>query len=388
MFGISSGHKRVKNVVVVDIGSTSAAVAIIALHGSEPATVIAAERLQLPLEERTQEATMIGVGGVLKTAGENVQKKFVASNQKKNVAIHGVSVIVHTPWCNSKTSRMNAVFEKDTVITGKIISDLAQKALKSQGVDTKNLLEANVIRVELNGYPSGKPIGKRAREVVVHVLSSDFASGMRSTLEEALQSIFPHSAPVFRSATRVAITVLNEEDNPIHDYLLVDVESEGTTFTAVHSGVPTGHEIAPLGVQTIVKKISGPGLPEDTLSQFRMLAKDQCSDPACEDIKASIARAEPEIVRIFGEAMSKSATPRRLPDALILMTHPDMFSWLSNLFSRIDFAQFTLTTQPFMLRKLHMQDLDAVSQGKMGIVEDSGLALGIQFACIEQTMLK
>lgn len=385
MFGITSGHKRVRNVAVVDIGSTSAAVAIIAIHPHEPASTIAAEHVQLSIEQRTQEATIAGIGESLKTAGENAQKKYVTSKQKGSPVIHAIYVITHAPWSNSKTARATMIFKGDVLITDTMISDLAKKALGDQGVDGKNLLEASVIRVELNGYPSGKPVGKHAKEIVVHVLVSDFIPLIRSEIEETLQKIFPHCSPVFHSATRAAITVLRERPNPISDYLLVDVESEGTTLTAVRNGVTTEHETAPLGLQTILKKISESGIGEETLSLIRMLARDQCSDPACEAIKTSIARAEPELVRIFGEAMGKSSTLHRLPDTLILIAHPDIFSWLSKLLSRIDFAQFTLTTQPFTLRKLGTADFDGLSQTKHSITEDPGLELGIGFVSLEQS---
>jgi hypothetical protein len=222
-------------------------------------------------------------------------------------------------------------------------------------------------------------VGKHAKEIIVHVLVSNSPEGIRSLIEAALQKIFPHLSPVFRSATRAAITILREGANPVSDYLLVDVESEGTSLTAVRNGVTSEHELVPEGLQTIVKKIAESGLPEETLSLMRMLARDQCSDPACETVLASIARVEPELVRIFGEAMGKSAALHRLPDTLILIAHPDILPWLSELFSRIDFAQFTLTTQPFVVRTLSTVGLTRSAQPQSGVALDPGLALATEF---------
>ncbi len=372
------GHKRGEIVGVVDIGSTSAAVAIVETHPHDLAIVLATERAQLPIEERTQEATIAGIGEMLKTAGGNAQKKYAATKQASS-PIQGVHAIVHAPWTSSKTVQTAASFEKDTAITDKVISDLAKKALAEAKVDAKNLLEANVIRVELNGYPTAKPVGKHAKEIIVHTLLSEFTPGIRDLIIETVQKVFPRMPPpVFRSATRAAITILREANNPESNYLLVDVESEGTSITAVRDGVTAEHELIPEGTQTILKKIAGTGMPEETLSLLRMIARDQCSDPACETLQASIAKIEPDLVRVFGEAMGKAGAKNRLPETMILIAHPDMFPWLAKLFSRIDFSQFTLTAQPFVVKKVDSMNLPEAVQSP-DTLHDPGLALAIRF---------
>ena len=385
MFKMHLWRRRERVVAVVDIGSASAAVAILVIGPDGSASVIAAERVQLSIEQRTQDAAIAGIGESLKTAGENVQKKYAASKQKSNAAIDELFVIMHAPWSRSQTARATATFKDDVLITDRIISDLAKKALAEEHtIDGKNLLEASVIRVELNGYPSAKPVGKRVKEIAVYALLSDFTSDIRDLIETTLQRIFPTLSPVFRSATRAAVTVLRERTGPIKDYLLIDMESEGTTLTATRNGVTTEHELVPEGLHTILKRISESGMPEETLSLIRMLSRDQCSDPACGTMQASIARVEPELVRIFGEAMGKCASLHRLPDTLILIAHPDILSWLSVFFSRIDFAQFTLTTQPFVVKALDHAELIGSVQSLNGVVLDSGLALGCGLVHIEK----
>jgi hypothetical protein len=296
-----------------------------------------------------------------------------------------VHVILHAPWSRSKTVRASNTFKEETIITDRIISDLSNKALADENdINTKNLLEASVIRAELNGYPTGKPVGKSAHEIAVYALLSDFAPGIRSETESTLQRIFPHLTPVFRSATRAEITVLRQGRHPKSDYLLIDMESGGTTLAAIRDGIPAEHELVSEGLYTILKKISASGMPEETLSLLRMLSREQCSDPACETLQASMARVEPELVRIFGEAMGKCAALNRLPDTIVLIAHPDVVSWLSKFFSRIDFAQFTLTTQPFAVEALDTTGLTGLLQPPAAIALDSGLALASRFVTIEQ----
>ena len=83
--------------------------------------------------------------------------------------------------------------------------------------------------------------------------------------------------------------------------------------------------------------------------------------------------------------MGKSAAIHRLPDTLVLLAHPDILPWLSKFFSRIDFAQFTVTTQPFTVRTMLPNNAPGdASQTAQGSAEDPGLALAVGFVTIEQ----
>lgn len=391
MFGISFGHAREKIVAVADVGSGSAGVAILAIRPGLPASVIVAERTLLPLEERTRDATVAGVGEQLTKAAENVAKAYRAHIEKGRGAVSGLSVILRPPWSRSKTAHATAAYKKETFITDGMIKELAKKALADEkDLDRENFLEASVMRVELNGYPSGEPVGKRAEEISVFALLSDSPSGIRTEVQTSLQKVFPHLSPIFRSSTWALITVLRALSrsngvgtNRREDYLIVDMESEGTTFIVVREGIAMEHSLMKEGSSTILKRVSESGMPEETLSLMRMLSRDQCSSSACEAISNSIARAEPELVRMFGEAMGKCASSRRLPNTFVLMVHPDMAPWLSKFFSRIDFAQFTLTTQPFTVETLGAQVLSQWVQPKNGMVLDSGLALAAGLVNIE-----
>ena len=111
-----------------------------------------------------------------------------------------------------------------------------------------------------------------------------------------------------------------------------------------------------------------------------MAAHDHCEDKACEDIKNGMARAEQELIRIFGEAMARLATSRRLPNKLVLAVESDMADWLSHFFSRIDFTQFTVTTQPFSVEVLSAENLkNLVTASDSGKNVDSGLLVAAAF---------
>jgi hypothetical protein len=384
MFGITTGRTREKIIAVADIGSGSAAVAILALHPDKPAAVLAASRSVLPIEERTQEATIAGIGAHLAKSGEDAQKAYAARAGKGMKSVGSLLCVMRAPWSRSRVVQASSVFEHETLVTGELIAGLAQQALAGEReLDRGNFLEASVVRVELNGYPTGEPEGKYAREAEVFALASDCDPRIRAEVEASLQVVFPHLSPLFRSGTRALVSVVRERDDRDNSSFIVDMASEATTLTVIRDGVMQDHRTIPEGVRTILKRVSASGMPEETLSLMRMLARDQCSQPACDDLRASLARVEPEFVRVFGEAMGKSASGRRLPDALLLIVNPDMAPWLSKFFSRIDFTQFTLTAQPFAVEALAPADFARWVLPESGVTLDSGIALSCALSAID-----
>ncbi len=385
MFGMNLGHTRENVVAVVDVGGCSAAIALIAVEKNKPARVIAAERTPFVFDERPLEATAAGVAAQLTAAGEKIQKSYTAFLQNGGAAAKELFVILHAPWVHSRVTRLESKFAENTLITDRIIADMAAKALAAeQNLDKKNLFEAIVIRTELNGYASSKPSRKRAKELAVYALLSESQAGVRQEIETALQKVFPHLIPAFRSIARATVTVLEEVITDSKGYIVIDVSFEGSSIIAIRDGIIAESQLVAEGMRSIVKRVAGSGMPEDALTMIRLLSRDQCSDPACDTIRASMARAEPELVRIFGEAMSKCVVDRRLPNTLILLAHEDVAPWLSKFFARIDFAQFTLTTQPFEVKNLQAKDLAQLVHSEDGFRPDPTLALSCGLVNIEK----
>src|SRR3989344_3073449 len=96
--------------------------------------------------------------------------------------------------------------------------------------------------------------------------------------------------------------------------------------------------------------------------------------------RAAIAKAEPEIVKAFGEIFGRLSASRRLPNRLLLLAHEDLSPWLVRFFSRIDFAQFTVTTRPFSPAPLSMDTLKELVAFEKDVALD--VPLGIAAALV------
>lgn len=375
MFGTS--HKRGERAVaVVDVGSDSVGVAYLSLAPGKPAHIVAQARSAPWYEARTPEQLVAAIPGQVDEAFAKAHERYAAAGGDP---VEQLTVVVHAPFVRAKTVRAHAQFDTETLVTDALIGATAKSGLEQETeIDCSKLLCASVVRVELNGYPTPNPTGKRAHEIAITSLVNDSDDAARSQIEHAVGKHFPGIEIVWRSFTRALLSACSSGAVESASYLAAVVEGHATHLAAVYGGIPGEQRVVPQGVSTILARAGGTATPDETLSLIRMLARDSCESTACEALRKSLAVAEPELVRAFGEAMGSMAAVRRLPTELVLVTHPDMREWLSAFFSRIDFTQFTLTALPYTVRAFGPQDLAASADG----FDPTDLSLAIACALV------
>lgn len=377
------GKRRERVFAVADIGSGSGGVCILATNGTGPARLLAAERCVLSFEERTLEATISGICAKLSEAAE---KALASANMNGPIGpIFAVYAIVRGPWIHSKAIRATSQLSEQTRVDGPMIAGLAKEALKQdKELDPANIMEASVLRVELNGYATGKPEGKEAHTLSLSVLLSDLDPRVRAGISETLSRAFSVPQPILRSGLRALLSTLNEISSLPKDCVLVDMTSEATHIVAIRKGVPAETAVVAEGERSILKRVAGDKMPEEILTMMRMLESDKCDAAACEVIKTALAVAEPDLARVFGETLGKLTAARRLPNPLIIAVHEDFLPWLSRFFARIDFTQFTVTMQPFSPTAIAPTAFDELVAVPPAISADLRLLLASSLVNIEQ----
>lgn len=376
------GKQRGSIVAVADVGSSSAAVAILELGGGV-VRMLAAERTYLPSGERPTEGSASGVIQKLGEAGESVMKKYTASKSARPVTES--YVVIRAPWVRSQTIRVHSKLENDVVVTDAMIAELAKGALaEAKNVDSASMFEVNVIKVLLNGYPTQNPKGKKAHHIEVAVLISECPQSVRSGILETLSRIFPGVKPVARSGTRAFFPVLKEYGLLPHNGLIATVTDGATDLVVIRKGDISEHELVPEGIKTILAKAL-PNRPlEETMTRMRLLATNECEDAACTELREALARVEPDMVKVFGQILSRFAASRRIANTFILSTQADFVPWFSQFFSRIDFAQFTTTTRPFIVKAVSQETLFEHLKLEAGVASDIGLAVAAALVNIEE----
>lgn len=360
MLNVNLSFARLKVAAVVDVAPGGAGVAIVTNPHDAASTILASAYSALSLEPRTPEQQAALIGEQIKEASAQALKIYASSGHK--TPISDVYVIVHAPWSRTIMLESAEKYDAEVRIHAARIEEMAKSALdKAREIDQTRILEASVIKVSLNGYPTPNPDGKYAHLLSVVSLASDCDAVVRSSVEAAVQQSFPVARHMWRSGLRTLMSVARESLQSEH-FLIVDMGATDTHMVAIsESGML--QLVLQEGTATILRRIAAQRSADEVIGFLRMLSRDACSTEACDSLRSAIATAEPELVRVFGEAMAKIAAHTRVPNDLLLMTHPDLESWLSTFLARIDFAQFTVTSMPLSVNTALSLDLSRFVAG-------------------------
>lgn len=363
---------REEIIAIVDIGPGSARAALISLNSSGVHVHVQTYSL-ISIETETPEHSIATIADRV----DDVCKRLLERGALKGITGHIKSVycVVHAPWSHSTTARKRIDFDTETRIHESHISAVAKDILADmKSLNREALMETAVIRTWLNGYPVEHPEGKPAHSLVVSAIVSEIDQTVQKNAEAAIHRAFPSSVIEWRSAARVMQVTLGSLYREDENYLAIDMGMDATHLISIRDGFPVAERIVPHGLRTILARVDTTRVAEETLGLIRMLSRDACEGSACEAIRKSMALAEPELAKIFGECFGGLAVERRLANTLILSASPDMVDWMKLFFSRLDFTQFTATTLPFAVSVLES------GSGRPPVVAEESLHSQIVFA--------
>lgn len=344
---------REDSVAVVDVSPGGASVAIFSSSRTAANTLYASASSNLSLEAHTVQQAKASIGIQIKEAAERAAKMYATVGRVEPIT--KVYAIVHAPWTTSRFMSAKTQFESEIRVDDRHVGDIAKQSLENSDLDRSRLLEATVVRISVNGYPTPDPAGARASSLEVTSLASVVEADVLASVESALHASFPVADIAWRSAIRSRMPL--GAVAPIRgDFLMIDMGNDNTHIASIREGV-LEQMVVPEGTRTILARAAGGRAPDEVLGYMRMIARDACSTEACEAVKKALAAAEPELVRIFGEAIANIATKKRVPNDVVLCAHPDLVEWLTALFARIDFAQFTVTSLPLSVHTPETLDI-------------------------------
>jgi len=304
---------------------------------------------------------------------ERVLSAYTAKNPGGRIT-HAY-VFLHAPWITSDSFHAKKTFEKETKIDAAIIRGITKDM---QGQYTPRSpdrpCEAAVTKISLNEYPTDTPEGKYAHTVEIDALFSSCNADSLQRITSAVRSAFGTPEISIRSSERALLAALAHTD-PEQSMFVVELGIEDTNLLIVRSGVGDARASIPEGLYSIIKRIAPSGMPEETRSTLRMIARSECSTTTCQSTIESIAKIEPELARVIGSTLSQIAARERIPTSLLLLCPEEITEWLTSFFGRIDFAPFTVTTLPFEVHTPRISDFSKTFTAAPGVTIDQSIAL-------------
>ena len=345
------GTKRASTVAIASIGGASVTVGLAHFDGTR-VELFDSEHRALPLSERSSEHTGAALKQLLiDAAGALIQR---ARARGVSAPPQRLYCVFRAPWMHGEVVRVSVDLDQDEIVTEAMLTKLARQALAGSRFANDHT-EAHVVEVALNGYPTTRPEGKRAREVALTALISRSDRAVHAGVREALENIFPMSRPTVRSGTRSLLEAIQRARPDLSNYVALDITEEGTLAFLVTAGALRRQIHAPEGIRALFTAVSGASTANDSRTLFSLAARLEGSPSTKEQLLSTLrASKESELTVSYGEMFAALDTIDRLPETLFLVTDPDVAEWFARFFSRADFAQHTVTLRPFQVGVLSL----------------------------------
>ena len=369
MFG-SSSHAN-DSVLIVDVQSDGAGAALMQLRKGKPAEIVVAAYSELSYETRSEEAQIAGVRACMNEVTEKV-----LSMRPTDVSgvVHQVYAVVHSPWTDVRVVRGESRSASDIRVTNTLITKIAQEAMQRESMDATTHIESSIVRIELNGYPTAKPIDKHARHIVLTVIASTCDAHIREGVLQVVSQAHITQPPLLRSSVRGFTIGANAiASTPTGDHTIIDFSRAGSRVIRVINGLPTTMTHIEYGLNSLFSHIAHNKHPADILATMRLLEEGTGTDSVLEAFRTDLAKAETELSTLFMQAFASIISGGLLPEQLVLIVHPVLAPWLSRFFARIDFAQSVVTQRPFRVHVLGREHFESSVSVREGVDATLGL---------------
>jgi hypothetical protein len=341
MLDIRLTRSRARAVALVDVGEQGASVGI--CREEDGMYLLAASGSSaLSLEERDAAHTGTLLPSQMRDAAEKARRAY------SGPPIEAAYVVMHAPWIASRTISAETDFGSRARVYDATIAALARESLSRERFERERLMEASVVRVELNGFLTAAPAGKSASRMRVVSLLSECDPVVRQGIEAEAHKLFPGADVLWRSGLR-ACAAFARRQSLGDEYFILDMGATTSQLASVRSG-QIESRMLPLGAASILSSVDSKKQPEEMLGALRMLESEAASGGSADTLRTQMARAESDVVKALADGIGQIAAERRVSNTLLLLAHKDLEPWLTRLLSRIDFSQFTITTLPFDVR--------------------------------------
>lgn len=266
----SLGQNKIRYGVLIDIGSGSVLVSIIA---SDPAKtypdIIWSKREYTPLRHINQVAdsaksVMTSLMNVLMTLDSEGRKTFFEKTGQHK--LHNIQVAISAPWSYTVTKTIsyqnNEEFEVSFTLIEELLRTAQQKAqeemLENEKVNNLGLeiVARTTIQVMANGYPVEITGKQKALSLKVAEASAVVQEYLIKAIDDLQEKVFPSTNLKKYSFMLPYFYIIRDLNSTTSEYCLIDVTYESTEIGIVRDGVLNYCTHTPYGSFSIAREIS------------------------------------------------------------------------------------------------------------------------------------
>lgn len=397
MFGLGSSRSQKRYGVVVDIGSSSVLVGIVASRrGAAHPEIIWSIREHTPLSSNTSTketaknvlSTLLSALMSLDTKGRGALAKIDPS-----AALTELQVTVAAPWSYTVTKTIR--YEKSDTFT--VTRDLVDDLLRTAQEKTEAELRENELTEKLglaitarmatsltaNGYELDEPAGQAAQSVALSHSSVITQAYLRDAIADSHEKIVPKASLSTYSFMLVFYCVMRDLHPHLTDYCLVDVTYEATEIAIVRDGVLRYCTHVPFGAYSLAREVTA--ITELPLAEAYAhvtgpdLAslREQATPEQNAELDTLFAKYEERLTGLLRETGDELSIPKQLIVHSTLATEGFFKERLEKASHSVTRSQHVVTTATLPLITATYPAEEVAAQKKRGA--DAALFVSAQF---------
>lgn len=268
-FGLVGGKRKVTYSIVLDVGSGSVGIGIVAsTDGAKYPKLVwtmrePVVRERMPSAESIKCSLQVSIQNVLKTASSRGMTVLRAEDPRATIS--HVQATIAAPWSYTITKTVHVRHKTPFTLSKEVIEQMTKTARTEAHEEFKRtnapalmglaFLSNTMMNVYANGYHIKDPIGKRVTDASSEQLIDLADADLVQAIEDGIERTFPGAERTIHSFMRIFYAALCELHVQSKEVCLVDVSDEATEVGIVRNGMLVHVSHIPYGTTSIARMI-------------------------------------------------------------------------------------------------------------------------------------
>ncbi len=341
-FSLRSKHKE-KTILVVDIGSASVGVALVALSPKKNPHILLSEREEIPSQPelsapKLRRAMEGALGRALRTIGKNLRKHHYSLPAR-------VVCTLSAPWSLEKTRHIITESESLFVVTERMVDDILEvdmgnlKQELSGTLPTEDIFvfERRVLGASLDGYQVSSPFGRKTTRLDTIALFGVSSKKVMDGIVSYIGRVFHTKQIEWSSFSLASFSAIRDIFPHEKDFLLLDITGEATTVSLIKNDLLDQSLFFPRGRNTLIRELSlGMNVPHEAAgSLFKMYLRGTLNEQKHEQVKRILKESSQGWVSRLEKTLTALHKEGNLPHTVFFNADKEVAQFYHEILSEI-----------------------------------------------------
>lgn len=283
-----------------------------------------------------------------------------------------VYCVLSSPWFASQTRVIKMQKNAPFVFTSKLADTLTENEMKlfqeehakkyGEDMNRVRAIELKTMSTTLNGYPTSKPLGQKAKELEMSLFISMSQESLLKMIEDSITRHF--ATPVrFASFTMASFVVARDMFVNQESFLLVNIGGEVTDISMVKKDIIKESISFPIGENYITRGLAKEmGVTYgEAVSFINLYTAGETADTTFKKIDPIMTQLKNEWLKNFQESLRNLTNDISIPATIFITAQKSLAGLFSKTIKTEQLNQYTLTESKFRVLFLSLEALHGIA---------------------------